>query len=342
VTSGGPIGPLQGGQLRRRRRWPRLLAALAAVAAVAGAVATVGLPAREGGSDAPAVAGIGPPDVAPAPPAEGRKRDRGRNRAPAERFQLEPSPARTVVRHEFDRPPPAGLMFDVDTGEVLWERHPERRLPIASLTKMMTALLIAERHRPGERVRISRAAAETGGSKLGVLPRGKRVRLEPLLHGLMLVSGNDAAVALAEHDAGGVPRFVERMNRRARAMGLSCTRFSTPHGLEDAGNRSCPRDLGALARATLASKRIRKIASTDRSRLRFPIRGGFLDIANNNPLIRAGVRKVTGLKTGYTSAAGRCYVMTARRGDRHLGVVLLDSPDPVRQVRKLLKLGRRA
>jgi D-alanyl-D-alanine carboxypeptidase (penicillin-binding protein 5/6) len=230
-------------------------------------------------------------------------------------------------------------MFDVETGEILWERHPDRELPIASLTKMMTAWLIATRHRPSEKVLISKDAPKTGGSMVGVLPVGEEVRLGALMEGLLLVSGNDAATALAEHDAGSVGHFVDRMNEEGRRLGLSCTHFSSPHGLEDAGNHSCPRDLALLARADLSNPRIAKIARTDHVRLPFPIKGGFLDLYNNNPFIRAGDETITGLKTGYTDAAGRCYVTTAERGGRELGVVLLNAPNPLEQVPKLLELG---
>jgi D-alanyl-D-alanine carboxypeptidase len=131
------------------------------------------------------------------------------------------------------------------------------------------------------------------------------------------------------------------MNKRAGKLRLRCTRFSSPHGLEDRGNHSCPEDLAALARADLANRRIRAIARTDRARLRFPIRGGYLDLLNNNPFIRSGAKRITGLKTGYTDAAGRCYVITAKRGGRHLGVVLLHSPKPLDQVPALLRAGAR-
>jgi D-alanyl-D-alanine carboxypeptidase (penicillin-binding protein 5/6) len=256
-------------------------------------------------------------------------------------YALKPSPDPAPVEVEFNRPPRAGILFDVDTGEVLWERHPRRQLPIASLTKMMTALLIADRHRPSERVRITPEALAYEGSGVGVLPRGRKVKLEAMLNGLLLVSGNDVAIALAQHDAGTVARFVRRMNRRARKLGLGCTSFSSPHGLQDRANHSCPRDLAALARADLANRRIRRIARTDRARLRFPIRGRYLELYNNNPFIRAGAGGITGLKTGYTDAAGRCYVITAKRGGRHLGVVLLHSPKPLAQVPALLRAGAR-
>nr|MBA2523450.1 D-alanyl-D-alanine carboxypeptidase [Solirubrobacterales bacterium] len=156
---------------------------------------------------------------------------------------------------------------------------------------------------------------------------------------LLLVSGNDAATALAEHDSGSVERFVVRMNDEADRLGLGCSHFTSPHGLIDAGNYSCPRDLALLARADLSNPRIATIARTDHERLPFPVKGGFLDLYNNNPFIRAGDPTITGLKTGYTEAAGRCYVTTAERGGRELGVILLDSPDPLVQIPKLLELG---
>ena len=258
---------------------------------------------------------------------------------PSSRFALQPEAAVLPVEHEFKDPPRAGLMFDVDTGEILWERHPDRELPIASLTKMLTAWMIVTDHRSDERVLISKGATRAGGSMIGVLPAGKKVKLEALLKGLLLVSGNDAAEALAEHDAGSVQRFVARMNREAGRLGLSCSHFTSPHGLVDRGNHSCPRDLALLARADLSQPRIREIARTDHVRLPFPIKGGFLDLWNNNPFIRAGAPGITGLKTGYTDASGRCYVTTAERGGRELGVVLLDAPNPLEQVPKLLDLG---
>ena len=172
-----------------------------------------------------------------------------------------------------------------------------------------------------------------------MLPKGRRVRLEALLNGLLLVSGNDAAIALAQHDAGSVGDFVRRMNRRARQLGLGCTHFTSPHGLQDEGNYSCPRDLAALARADLAEPRIRAIIGDDHERLPFPIKGGFLDLWNNNPFIQNGTPGITGLKTGYTDAAGRCYVITRRIGGRHLGVVLLDSPHPLPEINALMEAG---
>jgi serine-type D-Ala-D-Ala carboxypeptidase (penicillin-binding protein 5/6) len=257
------------------------------------------------------------------------------------RFRVDLS-GEDVVRLRFVRKPRAGLLFDVRTGRVLWRRNPVRQLPIASLTKMMTALLIVEREDAHERVRITRRARHTAGSAVGVLPRRKKVQLEALLNGLLLVSGNDAAVALAQHSAGTVSAFVRMMNERASELGLDCTRFSTPHGLKDKGNHSCAADLAALARTDLHLRRIRRIARRKQAILKFPIKGGRLFLYNNNPLIRQGYGGVTGLKTGYTERAGRSIVTTARRGHVELGVVLLRSYDPATQARKLLDRGFRA
>jgi D-alanyl-D-alanine carboxypeptidase (penicillin-binding protein 5/6) len=257
------------------------------------------------------------------------------------RFTVDLSSA-DAVRLRFKRKPWAGILFDVRTGRVLWRRNPNRRLPIASLTKLMTALLVVEREDPHDRVRITRRVTRTPGSAVGVLPRGKKVQLEALLNGLLLVSGNDAAVALAMHSAGSVQRFVRRMNDRAAQLGLECTRFSSPHGLRDAGNRSCVADVASLTRVDMHLRRIRRIARRKRAILKFPIEGGRLFLYNNNPLMRQGYKGVTGLKTGYTRRAGRSIVATARRGDVELGVALLRSYDPATQARKLLDRGFRA
>ena len=334
---------LQGG--RRRRRSPLRLLPLALLL---GLVLWVGLAAVDsspvGNDDRSGERRAAQPAPDPDPPRlldQARTPPAAASRQRASRFRVDLS-GQDAVRLRFVRKPRAGLLFDVRTGRVLWRHNADRRLPIASLTKMMTALLIVEREDAHERVRITRRATRTAGSAIGVLPRGKRVQLEALLNGLLLVSGNDAAVALAQHSAGTVPDFVRLMNERAAEMGLDCTRFSTPHGLEDKDNHSCAADLAALARADLHLRRIRRIARRKRAILIFPIEGGRLFLYNNNPLMRQRYRGVTGLKTGYTHRAGRSIVATARRGDVELGVVLLRSYDPATQARKLLDRGFRA
>jgi D-alanyl-D-alanine carboxypeptidase len=235
----------------------------------------------------------------------------------------------------FKKPPRAGLLFDVRTGQALWARRPLRTLPIASTTKIMTALLVTERTHPNERARISREALAYSGSGVGVLPKNRRVPVEGLLAGMLLPSGNDAAIALAGHVAGSERRFVRLMNRRAREMGLGCTRYASADGLSNR-NRSCPADLAALSRAAMRRRRIARLVRRKQAQIPFPIKSGNLWLNNTNPLLRTGYRGTIGLKTGYTSKAGHCFVAIARRGGREYGVVLLHSPNTAEQAKKLL------
>jgi D-alanyl-D-alanine carboxypeptidase len=236
----------------------------------------------------------------------------------------------------FARPPRAGIVVNLDTGAVLWQLHPYRRLRIASLTKMMTALIAVESTSPASRVLITKQAEDMPGSKVGLLPLGKQVDVEPVLYGLLLPSGNDAAVALAQHVAGTVPRFVRQMNQEAARLGLGCTRYSSPSGYYDAGNFSCAADLAELAHDDLAQPRIARITRSATAVLHFPIKGGKLFLSNNNPLLLYGYPDTTGMKTGYTEAAGPCLVATAQRDGVRLGVVLLDSTAPGTQAAALL------
>jgi len=241
------------------------------------------------------------------------------------------APQQDSVHVPFHRPPRAGLLFNLDTGQVLWQRDPSTRLPVASLTKMMTALLTVESSPPGAPVLITRQAVDQSGSKVGVLPLGKHVRLETLLYGLLLPSGNDAAVALAQHVAHSVSAFVTRMNAEAAKLGMSCTRYSSPSGYFNQDNFSCAADLAVLAHVDLAQPRLARIVRTFTAALPFPINGGKLYLYNNNPLLRYAYPGLTGLKTGYTLDAGDCLVATAQRHGVRLGVVLLHSLDPAIQ-----------
>jgi D-alanyl-D-alanine carboxypeptidase (penicillin-binding protein 5/6) len=242
---------------------------------------------------------------------------------------------------EFDKPPRAALVFDVASGEVLWRRDPLAGRPVASLTKVMTALVVATTTRPRDRVRVPAAALRYTGRGVGVLKRGKRVPVEALLSAVLITSANDAAIALAHHVGGSVPGFARLMNERARVLGLRCTHFVSPHGLEDA-NRSCAADLAALTRLAMAERRITRIARVPYAQIRAAVRGKRLYLATTNPLLAAGYRGTVGLKTGYTSKAGRCLIAVVRRGGRTLAAVLLGSPNPGEQAKRLLERAFRA
>jgi D-alanyl-D-alanine carboxypeptidase (penicillin-binding protein 5/6) len=321
----------------RRRRPGRVSALLAALALLAAPVAVaVAAYIAFAVHSSPDAAGFRPSrQSAPDAPEEPRE--------PAPLIEGEPVPSIPLggvdaFRIDLRKPPRAGLVFDLDTGEVLWRRRPLRVVSIASLTKIMTALVTVDRSDPDDPVRITPAALRYEGSAIGLLPEGRRVRLETLLNGLLIVSGNDAAIALAAHVSGTQRRFVALMNRRAREWGLDCTHFVSAHGLED-GNRSCARDLAVLTRLAMAEPRIRRIARRRQVAFHFPIKGGKLYLTGHNPLMRLGYPGAVGLKTGYTDSAGRCFVGVARRGGRRLGVVLLNSRDPAKHAPKLLDAG---
>jgi D-alanyl-D-alanine carboxypeptidase len=249
------------------------------------------------------------------------------------------------VKVKFKKPPKSALLFDLDTGRVLWRRDPTVVVPIASLTKMMTALVVVDRVKPGSKVLITKEALhyEPGGSAVGLLPRGKWIGVNTMLYGLMLPSGNDAAIALAQRAAGGsVKRFVRYMNEKADQLGLVCSHFSTPSGFSDKDNHSCAADLAAIGRAVLREPRLARIVAKREAIVPFPIKGGKLYLYNHNPLLRQGYPGTTGIKTGYTDAAGQCLVATARRGPVKLGVVLLNSPNPGKQAMQLLDRGFKA
>jgi D-alanyl-D-alanine carboxypeptidase len=326
---------LQGGRRKRRAgtRIARLLVALAPLAVVVAAI--VGLRGGDHRISEPAAQPVVAAGMQGAPAAAGEIP--GATPTPE---GIAPDPTQAALSGvdafhlRFKRMPRAGMVFDVETGEILWRHRPLERVPIASLTKIMTALVVLEHSEPKDEVRITKDALNYEGSGVGLLPKGRHVPLEALLHGLLLPSGNDAANALADHVAGSREAFVAMMNDKARELGLRCTHFATPSGLER-GDRSCPADLAALTRLAMRQYRIKRIVRKTSAALRFPIKGGRLFLYTTNPLLRMRYRGTIGLKTGYSRAAGRCLVAVVQRGGRTLAAVVLNSPDPQIQVRRL-------
>jgi D-alanyl-D-alanine carboxypeptidase (penicillin-binding protein 5/6) len=254
-------------------------------------------------------------------------------------LQLDLSGTDDPVRASFQQPPRAGLLFDLNSGRVLWQLNPLQRLHMASLTKLMTALRVVRSTPSNTPVLITREAIDMPGSKVGLLPLGKHVSTETLLYGLLLPSGNDAAVALAQHVSGNVSAFVEGMNAEAARLGLGCTHYSSPSGYYNAHDYTCAADLAELAYVDLRQPRIAQIVRSAEAALPFPIKGGKLYLTNNNPLLMYGYPGTTGMKTGYTELAGDCLVATAERDGVSLGVVLLHSPDMGQQAEYLLNAG---
>lgn len=325
---------LQGGRRRRRpgARLARLLLALAPLAALGAAVTALNhdgaaQPAKPATLAAPSAGDS--PGAAPSPGAAA------------------PDAAQAAVtgvdafRLKFKDPPRAGIVVDLKTGEVLWRLNPLRRQPIASLTKIMTALLVVEQTEPRDEFRIPKEALNYEGSGVGLLPKGRHVTVEAMLHGLLLPSGNDAAIALAYAVAGSQRKFVAQMNEKARLLGLRCTHFASPSGIDDR-DRSCAADLAALTRIVMKQWRIRRIVRKAHAAVRFPIKGGRLFLNNTNPLLRMNYPGTIGLKTGDTSKAGACLIAVVRRGGRTLAAIVLRSPNPQLQVRRLFAKAFRA
>jgi D-alanyl-D-alanine carboxypeptidase (penicillin-binding protein 5/6) len=254
-------------------------------------------------------------------------------------YGIAPAPAAEQVAVNLKLPLTSGLLFNVSTGQVLWAKNPADVVPIASLTKMMTALLVVTHTNPDAKVLITHDALNYTGSGVGLLPLGKRVPLVALLYGLLLPSGNDAAIALADGVAGTQPRFIALMNAKAHALGLKCTHYTTVSGIVDQGNHSCAEDLALIAHLVLEQPLLARIVASRSAIVPFPIKGGKLFLYNNNPLLMTGYPGTDGVKTGFTDAAGVCLVAAARRGSTWLGVVLLHSGNTSAQAQELLNAG---
>lgn len=225
----------------------------------------------------------------------------------------------------------AGVVVDWTSRRVLWSHKPDEAHPIASLTKMMTALLVAERVQsdPGwswdREVPVTEAAWRIGGSQVWLDPR-EVFTVDELLKATLIFSANDTAYLLAEAMGNGDPAaFVGGMNRRARQMGLSSMHFSNPHGLPEGessqDNRATALECAYLAGRLLAYPRIAKWASTRLAWLREDTDQP-LQLLSRNPLVGA-VPGVNGMKTGFTARAGFCIAATCTREGRTLIVVLL-------------------
>lgn len=222
-------------------------------------------------------------------------------------------------------------VLDAVSGRVLYEKNPDERSLIASTTKIMTALIVCEQCNVLDRMRIPKEAVGIEGSSM-YLREGEILTLQELLYGLMLQSGNDAAVALAIYCGGTVEGFVELMNDQAHRLGLEDTHFENPNGLDNENHYSTARDLGILTAYAMENEIFAKTVST-RS-----IRVGQRQLTNHNKLLWR-YEGADGVKTGYTKAAGRILVSTATRNGRQLIAVTIDAPDDWNDHERLLNMG---
>ncbi len=218
----------------------------------------------------------------------------------------------------------AAVLMNAQTAAVIYSRNPDVKLPMASTTKIMTALILTENTKADNEVKITNEMVAVEGSNMG-LKAGDTVTCGDLLYGLMLPSGNDAANAIAIHIAGDIKSFAKLMNKKAQQLGCINTKFVTPSGLDSDGHSTTAYDLALIARAAIESEVIRQAVSTDYKVVKTK-EGRELPLSNHNKLLKLYDGAI-GIKTGFTKAAGRCLVSAAKRGDTTLIAVTLNDKD---------------
>lgn len=229
----------------------------------------------------------------------------------------------------------AAVLYQPDTDSFLYSKNADKRLPMASTTKIMTALVALENSKLTDLVEIGESCVGIEGSS-AYLCTGEVLTMEELLYALLLRSANDAAVAIAYHVGGDVAGFADMMNERASALGLENTSFRNPHGLDDEDHYTTAEDLAKIAAEALKNETFKKICSTykksfvsgERSRL----------YVNHNKLLNS-YDGCIGIKTGYTKKCGRCLVGAAERDGLTFITVTLDAPDDWQDHKKLFDLG---
>ncbi|USB35043.1 D-alanyl-D-alanine carboxypeptidase family protein [Paenibacillus sp. YPG26] len=251
---------------------------------------------------------------------------------PAQAGPSKPDPVHGPVTHAR-----AASLIDVTSGRIIYSVKGDQILPIASLTKIMTAIVAIEHGRLNDMVKVGKNAFAKEGSSL-YLKLGEQMTLNNLLYGLMLRSGNDAASAIAEHVGGSEEGFVYLMNEKARQLGLAHSHFSNPHGLDTQAHYSSANDLAKLTAYALHNPVFREIVRTKVKTAPNPNDPWEYKWANKNKMLRL-YDGADGVKTGYTKIARRCLVSSATRSGQQLAVVTLNDGDDWNDHAKLLDFG---
>lgn len=231
----------------------------------------------------------------------------------------------------------SAILVDVDTGRVLFEKNSHEKLPPASITKIMTMILICEAIEKGkiklsDKVIASQNAASLGGSQI-YLKENEEMTVEELLKSIAIASANDACVALAEHIAGSVQEFVHMMNKKAKELGMFDTNFVNPYGLDVEGHYTSAYDVAVMSRELLKHKLIRKYLTTWVD----TVRDGKFGLTNTNKLVRF-YRGCTGVKTGSTDKAKFCISASAQRNALELIAVIMGAPDSKTRFNEAVRL----
>lgn len=224
----------------------------------------------------------------------------------------------------------SAILMDMDTGTVLYDKNSDQKLPPASITKIMTMLLIMEAIDSGkitwtDKVRTSERAASMGGSQI-FLEVGEEMTVEEMMKGIAIASGNDATVAMAEFIAGAEESFVQMMNEKAKELGMGNTRFKNTNGLPESEHYTTARDIAIMSRELLKHEEVTRFTSIYEDYLRKGSEKPFW-LVNTNRLVKF-YDGVDGLKTGYTSEAKYCLAATAKKGDMRVIAVVMGTPTP--------------
>ncbi len=234
----------------------------------------------------------------------------------------------------------AWIVYDVDSDVVLGEFNADEERPMASVTKLMTALVVRDRAELDDRVRISATAVGVGESEIGLV-EGEAWSVQDLLTAVLVRSANDAAMALAEHVAGSVSDFVVLMNAKATELGLEHSHFANPHGLDAFDHYASAADLVVIARAVLADPVLAQMVRTRLVKFKESPVGAARIVHNTNALL-GRYPGIAGMKTGYTGDAGRVLVSVLERNGRTLVAVVMGSEDHFADSRELLDWGYRS
>ena len=213
----------------------------------------------------------------------------------------------------------AAIILDRNSDTILFRKNENEQRKMASTTKIMTSIIVIENCNLSDTVEISKKSAGTGGSRLG-LKTGDKITVNDLLYGLMLCSGNDAAVALAEFSGGSIDGFAELMNKKAKELNLNNTSFETPHGLDAPNHYTTAYELALLSKYALNNETFSKIVGTKTHTI--SINGYPKTISNTNELL-GNLNGVYGIKTGFTNGANRCLVTACKRNNLDIICVVL-------------------
>lgn len=242
-----------------------------------------------------------------------------------------------IAKAEFSVSAKAAIVIAADTLEVLYEKSANQKLPMASTTKIMTALLLAEQPDLSKTVKTTKQMVTVEGSSMGLL-EGDTVSYRDLLYGMLLASGNDAANTTAYVLAGSTQGFAKMMNEKAAELGMKNTSFVTPSGLDDENHYTTAYDMAVLTAAALKNSAFRTACSSKSAVLYYGNPPYRRTLTNHNKLL-GNYEGIIGVKTGFTKKSGRCLVTAAEREGKRVIAVTLNDPDDWNDHRKLLDYG---